>query len=638
MKEDKREEAKLLESSSQGGLLRFSTAGSVDDGKSTLIGRLLHDSKNVYEDHLSSITQYALRYNDGAAPDLALLTDGLRAEREQGITIDVAYRYFSTPKRKFILADAPGHEQYTRNMATGASTAQLTIILIDATKGVLTQTRRHAFIASLLGVPRLLVAINKMDLVSWSERRFEEIVQEFTSFASKLDIHELRFIPVSALQGDNVVETSENMPWYHGESVLEHLENVYTSSDTNYIDFRFPVQYVLRPAQQPRLYAGQIASGSIRSGEEVIVVPSMRKTRIRSIHGQPDSEIIFAPMSVAISLEDEIDISRGDMIARANNIPEIRNHFEAMLVWMDETALDPKKSYLVMHTTRQTRGAVDKIGYKIDVNTLSRLPGAPLGLNEIGRVTITTTSPIFFDSYKRNRNTGNFILIDPDTFLTAAAGMIIESKAFGAVNVEVDENAAGSPHIHLEPSHIASSERQQRLETVPRTLWLTGLSGSGKSTIARNLERELFDRGKAVYHLDGDKLRHGLTRDLGFSREDRCENIRRAAEVAAILNDAGMIVICSFISPYVSDRERARAIIGPDRFLEIFLDTPLEVCESRDPNGLYRKARCGEIQQFTGVSDSYEAPSSPAIALNTNDLSVSECVDAILACVERTIS
>ena len=621
----------LLPEATHGSLLRISTAGSVDDGKSTLIGRLLHDTGNIYDDHIAALRRKSTGQKTLA---LALVTDGLRAEQEQGITIDVAYRYFSTPRRRFILADTPGHEQYTRNMATGASTANLTLLLVDARKGVLQQTRRHAFIAALLGVPRLLVAVNKMDLVDFSVEVFDRIREEFSAFAARLGVREVKFVPVSALEGDNIVERSERMPWYHGETILEYLESVYIAGDQNQIDLRFPVQYVIRPHQNYRGYAGQISSGVVRVGEEVVVLPSMRRSRVRSIDVDARTpalrtrESAAAPMSVVITLADEIDISRGDMIVRPMNVPLVRNQFEAMVVWMDDEPMDPSRPYLVLHTSRQVRATVDAVTWRIDVNTLSRLPGQPLTLNEVGRISLTTTQPLFLDAYQKNRSTGNFILIDPGTARTVAAGMVLDRS--------MDETARGETHqrmkatnLHSEGSLVAREEREARLGQRGVTIWCTGLSGSGKSSIVRLLERRLFDAGALPFRLDGDNLRGGLNSNLSFSAADRGENIRRAAEVARLMNDAGVVVLCSFISPLAADRQRAREIIGSEHFIEVYLATPLEVCEARDPHGLYARARRGEIPEFTGVSSPYEPPVKPDISLPSGSRSIEECVEAL---------
>jgi len=618
-------------------ILRFSTAGSVDDGKSTLIGRLLHDSRNVLDDHLSAIKRAAGKQEIGHA--LALLTDGLRAEREQGITIDVAYRYFATKKRRFILADSPGHEQYTRNMATGASTVDLTIILVDAERGITVQTRRHAFIASLLGVPRLLLTINKMDLVGCRQERFEALKDEFTAFASRLGIKELKFVPISALEGDNVVERSARMPWYQGETVMEYLENVYVGSDRNQVDFRFPVQCVVRGARGERYFAGRIRSGAIRVGEEVTLLPSKRRSRVRSIErysinpNDRSLEAAFAPMSVAISIEDEIDTTRGDMLVRAHNVPHIVNECEAMVVWMNEQPMQLGVQYIVMHTSRETKARVEDIQYRINVNTLSRIPAQPLALNEVGRVKLTFAKPLFLDSYRDNRDTGNFVFIDPETFDTVGAGMVLDranDSEVHAPNTDLGAKGLASGTLHREEGTIGRCDRERQFGAPARTVWFTGLSGSGKSTVAKALEQKLFSLGRPVYRLDGDNLRLGLNRDLGFSPEDRKENIRRVAEVAKLFNDAGISVLCSFISPYREDRARAREIIGDASFVEVFLSTPLAVCEARDPHGMYKRARAGEIQHFTGVSAPYDPPEAPALTVDTAVTALASCVEAIL--------
>jgi bifunctional enzyme CysN/CysC len=624
----------ILAKSERTTMLRFSTAGSVDDGKSTLIGRLLSDSKNVYDDHIAALEKKAKNKGEDQI-DLALLTDGLRAEQEQGITIDVAYRYFSTPKRRFILADTPGHEQYTRNMATGASTADLTIILIDARKGVLTQTKRHSFIASLLGVPRLLVCVNKMDLVEYKQEVFEEIRADYSGFSAKLGIKEIKFIPVSALKGDFIVASSQNMPWYSGETVMQHLENVYIGADRNQIDFRFPVQYVIRPDQNYRGYAGQIRSGSISVGEDVVVLPSLRRSKVRSIDymdADPTKhsiELAAAPLSVSITLADEIDISRGDMIVRSHNIPQVRQEFEAMLVWMSEKPMDRARSYIIMHTSRQTKSYVTAVNYRVNVNSLHREEGRALELNEIGRVSIATKQPLFIDPYERNRSTGNFILVDEDSFQTVAGGMIIDRQPREIAGVGGNKSPR-SADIHREDGSITRGARESRFGHRAVTVWCTGLSGSGKSTLAKALEARMFNDSRPVYRLDGDNLRFGINHDLGFSKEDRRENVRRAAEVAKLFNDAGVSVICSLISPMREDRERAREIVGSESFVEVYLSAPIDECERRDPHGLYKKARAGEISEFTGVSAPYEAPESPDLELDTSKLSVDECVESLL--------
>ena len=622
----------FLRESARSSLLRFSTAGSVDDGKSTLVGRLLYDTGNIFDDHLDALEQRARR--EGGGPlSLALLTDGLKAEREQGITIDVAYRYFSTPKRRFILADCPGHEQYTRNMATGCSTADLTILLVDARYGVVTQTKRHSFISALLGTPRIVIAVNKMDLVDYSEKVFENIRQDYTAFASKLGIREVRFIPISALLGDNVVTKSTSMPWYHGETVMEYLETVYIGSDANLVDFRFPVQYIVRPHQDYRGYAGQIASGEIRVGEEVMALPSMRRSTVASIdlyNPDPSKRSLTSatsPLSVCITLTDDIDIARGDMLVRPGNVPHTADSFDAMVVWGSDTEMDPAKAYLIQHTSRRAKAYVDDIKYRVDVNSLSRMSPAPLCANDIARIHVRVSTPLFVDSYRINRATGNFILIDPDTFHTVGAGMILDRA--GQHGLDDDAKTPAERNLHLEGSLVSRAQREARANTPARTVWLTGLSGSGKSSIARALERKLFDAGLPVYRLDGDNLRSGLNSDLGFSAADRKENIRRAAEVAKLFNDAGVTVLCSFISPFAEDRARAREIIGSEYFLEVYLETPLEVCEMRDPHGLYKKARSGGLPEFTGITSPYEAPVEAALTLNTATLPLESCVSAI---------
>jgi len=629
----------FLERNASKDLLRFSAVGSVDDGKSTLIGRLLHDTKSIYEDQLSTLRADSARVGTGPEIDFALLTDGLRAEREQGITIDVAYRYFSTPRRNFIIADTPGHEQYTRNMATGASTAHLAIILIDAAHGILTQTKRHSFIASLLGIPRLLVAVNKMDLVGHAQPVFDRIVGEFTEFATRLGIADLKFIPISALNGDNVVTWSPRMPWYHGESVLDHLESVYIGSDRNLIDLRLPVQYVIRPHQDFRGYAGQVASGVLKKGEEVLALPSMRTTRVKAILGHDgEREYAFAPMSITVTLEDEIDLSRGDLLVHPRNLPSVQSSFEAMLVWMTDVPMEIDRTYLIKHTSQTVKAAVKRVDYRVDVNTLSRVPSTGLGLNEIGRVAFQTNQKLFLDPYKNNRQTGSFIVVDPIGNGTVAAGMIIDRMPESQLRAPAEGlSAPRSENIRAEVSPVSAGARERLLGQRAVTIWMTGLSGSGKSSIAQELERRLHDQGRHVYVLDGDNLRFGLNRDLTFSRGDRSENIRRAAEVARLFNDAGTVVLVPIISPFREDRDRARAIVGADRFVEVYLSTPLAVCEARDVKGLYRKARAGEIAEFTGISSPYEVPAHPAIALDTSALGLAECADVLQRAIEVKI-
>lgn len=615
-------------------LLRFLTCGSVDDGKSTLIGKLLYDSHMIYEDQLAALHADSRTHGTtGGGLDPALLMDGLKAEREQGITIDVAYRYFSTSRRKFIIADCPGHEQYTRNMATGASTCDLAVILIDARKGVTIQTKRHSFICSLLRIKHVIVAINKMDLVDWSEETYERIKTDYNSFVARLSFSDIHFIPLSALKGDNVVEHSRNMPWYEGPTVLHHLESVNITTDRNLIDARFPVQYVLRPNLDFRGFCGTMASGVMRVGDEIMSLPSRHTSRISRIvtHGG-DIESAFAPMAVTLILEDEIDVSRGNMLAPVNNVPHVGNQFEAMVVWMHETAAQNGSNYLIKHTTNMVPGTLSDIRYKMDVNTMRKDKGGNdirMGLNEIGRCHFTLHRPIAFDSYDRNRATGSFIIIDRMTNITVGAGMIMDR----IVPARHNEKPV-SQNITKSESFVAQDERRRILNQKGATIWMTGLSGSGKSAIARQLEKTLTAMGHSAYILDGDNIRHGLNRDLGFSAEDRTENIRRISEVARLFTDAGVIVITSFISPYKQDRENARLTVtqgtGPDRFIETFVDTPLEVCEQRDSKGLYRKARAGEIPDFTGIDSPYEVPAAPEITLPTVELSIEESVQKII--------
>lgn len=616
-------------------MLRFTTAGSVDDGKSTLIGRLLYDSKAIFEDQMESIEQASQRRGDETV-DLALLTDGLRAEREQGITIDVAYRYFATPKRKFIIADTPGHIQYTRNMVTGASNAELAIVLIDARKGVLTQSKRHGFLASLLQIPHMLVAVNKMDLVDYDEATYNAIVQEYKAFTSKLSAPNLIFLPISALHGDNVVDESEKMPWYKGPTLLHHLENVSVGGSRNLVDFRFPVQLALRPNQNFRGFAGQIASGSISPGENVVILPSGLESKVKSIVTlDGDIPEAAAGDSVALTLEDEIDISRGDMIVRKKNLPSVANQLECIICWMNETPLNTDAAYILQHTTRQVRTYISELNYRIDVDTLHRDQGATtLQLNEIGRVKLTTTQPLYFDAYRINRNTGSFILIDPHTNVTVAAGMI--RRRARSLDEYVDQQPEMVPErtkssdVVWESMAVTREMSERQNGHRAAVLWFTGLSGSGKSTIAKALQQRLYSMGKRTMMLDGDNVRHGLNGDLGFSDEDRKENIRRVGEVANLFFDNGSLTLCTFISPFRADRELARSLIPQERFLEIFVNCDIEICKKRDPKGLYAKAISGEIPQFTGISSPYEEPTNPEIIVESDVHSVDDCVNTII--------
>jgi len=626
----------LLEQNKKSDLLRFTTAGSVDDGKSTLIGRLLHDSKNIYDDHLEAVGKDSKKLGREEV-DYALLTDGLKAEREQGITIDVAYRYFSTPKRRFIIADTPGHEQYTRNMATGASTADLAIILVDARNGVLTQSKRHSFISALLSIPHIVIAVNKMDLVEWSEERFNEIKSSYVDFASKMDMNDITFIPLSALKGDNVVNESENMAWYQGSTLMNHLETVYTGAGKNMVDFRFPVQYVNRPNLNFRGFCGLVASGSVKPGDKIMVVPSRKTSRVKSIvtmDGELDEA--FLGMSVTLTLEDEIDISRGDMIVHEKNIPYVGNDLEAMVVWMNENHLSLNKLYQIKLGPRYERVRFSDILYKIDPDTLHREMSDKLHLNEIGRVSLYSFNALPYDEYNRNRSTGGFIVIDPVSNVTVASGTIINRSKQNRNQPALDEPGSHkSENIFPQCGSVSHLDRCKLMGQKPRTFWMTGLSGSGKSTIAFELEKELHSTGHPCYVLDGDNIRHGLNRDLAFSPEERKENIRRIAEVAKLMNDAGIHVITSFISPYREDRRRAGEIIGSERFIEIFIDTPIEICSNRDPKGLYKKAYAGEIEDFTGISSPYEAPENADITIKTEDLEAIQAVEMILGKLNR---
>jgi len=626
-------------------LLRFITCGSVDDGKSTLIGRLLFDSKLLYEDQLAAVEAASVRHGTvGEETDLALVTDGLRAEREQGITIDVAYRFFSTTNRKFIIADTPGHEQYTRNMATGASTADLAVILIDARYGVLPQTKRHSFIASLVGIKHVLVAVNKMDLVDWSEAVYEKIRQDYADFATRLEVTDVHFIPLSALLGDNVVNRSENMPWYEGPSVLHFLETVHIASDRNLIDLRFPVQHVLRPNLDFRGYQGTVASGVVRVGDEVIVLPSGTKSTVeRIVTWEGDLQQAFPPQAVTITLADEVDVSRGDVIVRPNNTPTVESAFEAMVVWMHDTPLREGRRYVLKSSTQVVPAEAAVVRYRFDVNTLSKeqpsdIDGQPgLRLNEVGRLMFETTRPMLFDPYARNKATGAFVIIDSLTNVTIGAGMILDRKPSDLIQSRRAKQQARLQELQAAEGSVTIAERSARFGHAAATVWLTGLPRAGKSTIGYALEKRLWDRGIAVHVLDGVNIRLGLSKDLGFSADERSEAGRRAAEVARLFNDAGLLTIAGFASPYAADRESAKATIGDDRFIEVWLKASVEACEARDaelfPNGdgLYAKARRGEVKQFTGVSAPYEEPQDADLTINTEDTSVDAAVDTIVA-------
>jgi len=617
-------------------LLRFLTCGSVDDGKSTLIGRLFYDSKMIYEDQLAALQADSKTHGTtGNDFDPALFTDGLKAEREQGITIDVAYRYFSTAKRKFIIADTPGHEQYTRNMATGASTADLAIILVDARHGVVEQTKRHSFIASLLGIRHIVVAINKMDLVDYSEEVYDKICDDYEDFSRKLYLPDKHFLPMSALLGDNVVDPSENMPWYTGGVLMHFLENISIASDRNLVDFRMPVQLVNRPHLDFRGFCGAVASGTVRKGDEVMVLPSRKTTKVKSIVTfDGDIDEAYAPLSVTLTFEDEIDASRGDMIVRPGNTPRVDNKFDAMVVWMGEEPLTPGKQYLFKHTSKITPGTVNTLRYRIDVNTLHSDPAPTLSLNEIGRVSITLSSSICFDGYRRNPATGAFIIIDRITNATVGAGMI-QDKHSADDDAPAWDHAPASEQLHGEISEVTSEERSARFGQKPATILLTGLSGAGKTSTAYALERRLFDAGRAATVLDGQNMRMGISKDLGFTATNRSENLRRSAEVAKLINQAGLICIAAFVAPNEEVRQKAAKVVGEDRFLVVHLDAPIEVCRERDQEGLYGAADSGEIGNFPGVTSEYETPVEPALVLNTAETPLEECVNAIMELLEK---
>ncbi|SOB96208.1 sulfate adenylyltransferase subunit CysN [Stappia indica] len=603
--------------------LRFLTCGSVDDGKSTLIGRLLYDTKLIFEDQLAALERDSTRHGTvGDDIDLALLVDGLEAEREQGITIDVAYRFFATDRRKFIVADTPGHEQYTRNMATGASTADLAVLLVDARNGLMTQTRRHVFIASLLGIHHVVLAINKIDLVGYSQERFNQIEAEFRAFAQGFDFETLVAIPMSARYGDNVTAAGENMPWYEGPTLLEHLETVEVGRDDDARPFRFPVQWVNRPNLDFRGFSGTIAGGRVNVGDEVVVAASGRTSTVKSILSQVgEAQSAGSGEAVTLVLNDEIDASRGDVIAAASARPDVADQFAAHLIWMSEDALLPGRSYLLKIGTRTVTASVTEIKHKINVNTFERAAAKTLELNEIAFANLALTVPVAFDPYEANSTTGSFILIDRLTNATVGAGMVWFALR-------------RATNIHWQALEVDQAARAQSLGQTPAALWFTGLSGSGKSTVASLLEKKLHVRGRHTYTLDGDNVRHGLNRDLGFTDADRVENIRRVGEVARLFVDAGLLTLISFISPFRSERAMARELFPEGGFIEVFVDTPIEECRRRDPKGLYRKADAGELRNFTGVDSPYEAPENPEIHIRTVGRDPEEIVDEIIAYLE----
>jgi len=600
-------------------LLRFLTCGSVDDGKSTLIGRLLYDSKKLFEDQLATLQSDSKKFGttDGDI-DFALLVDGLVAEREQGITIDVAYRYFATDRRRFIVADTPGHEQYTRNMATGASHSDLAVLLVDAQQGILTQTRRHAYIVSLLGIRNVVLAVNKIDLIGFDEERFVDIRNAFAEFAAQFKFESIVTIPLSARFGDNVIERSANTPWYGGPTLLGHLETVKVEDGSGLKPFRFPVQWVNRPNAAFRGYAGTVASGNVHPGDTVVVARTGQQARVaRVVTLDGDRERADSGTSVTITLDTEIDASRGDILAAPAHRPEVSDQLAAHLIWMSEEPLLPGRPYLLKSGTRTVGAAVSDLKHQVDIESFKPLAAKTLGLNDIGLVNLSLSEPIAFDLYDENKTTGSFILIDRFTNATVAAGMIL----FGLRR---------ATNIHWQAINIDRQARANLKGQKPAILWFTGLSGAGKSTIANMVESKLHLMGRHTYMLDGDNVRHGLNRDLGFTDADRVENIRRVAETAKLFIDAGLIVLVSFISPFRSERGMARDMVGEGEFLEIFVDAPLDVVEERDPKGLYKKARAGEIKHFTGIDSPYEPPLKPDIRLDTTAAGADELADRIV--------
>jgi bifunctional enzyme CysN/CysC len=602
-------------------LLRFITCGSVDDGKSTLIGRLLYDSKMIFEDQLAALEADSKKSGtQGQEIDFALLVDGLAAEREQGITIDVAYRFFSTEKRKFIVADTPGHEQYTRNMVTGASTADAAVILVDARKGILVQTRRHSYLAHLLGIKNLILAVNKMDLIDFSQDIFDAIVEEYGEFASEIGIENFTAIPISGFRGDNITEApSANTPWYDGPALITHLENIeIAATAAQEKPFRMPVQWVNRPNLDFRGFSGQISGGSIKPGDPVRIVPSGKNSVVKSIvtlDGGIDEAV--AGQSVTITLEDEIDCSRGDVIAAAGDPPEVSDQFESTIVWMSDEALKPGRSYWLKLASQTVSATVHEPKYEINVNTMEHLAAKTLELNSIGVAEVHTDKPIVFESYADSAELGGFILVDKITNATVAAGMLHFSLR-------------RADNVHWQPTTISREEHALLKNQTPRVLWFTGLSGSGKSTIANEVEKSLNLMNRHTFLLDGDNVRHGLNKDLGFTEADRIENIRRVGEVAKLMTDAGLIVLTAFISPFRAERKMVREMLPEAEFIEIFVDTPLEVAEARDVKGLYKKARSGQLKNFTGIDSPYEPPENPEIRVNSVEMSPAEAADFIV--------
>ncbi|MCF6215441.1 MAG: sulfate adenylyltransferase subunit CysN [Emcibacter sp.] len=604
--------------------LRFITCGSVDDGKSTLIGRLLYDSKLIFEDQMASLENDSKKVGtQGGDIDFALLVDGLAAEREQGITIDVAYRFFATDKRKFIVADTPGHEQYTRNMATGASSADAAVILIDARKGILTQTRRHSFIVNLLGIRHAVVAVNKMDLMDYSQEVFQNIEAEYREFAENLDFLTITFVPMSALKGDNIMTPSDKMPWHDGPAFMSVLENIDVARKKAEKPFRMPVQWVNRPNLDFRGFSGTISSGTVKPGDTVIVLPSGKVSNVKSIvtyDGNLDQA--SADQAVTLTLEDEIDVSRGDVIAEINQRPETTDQFQAHIIWMGEQPMLPGRPYLIKTTNKTVAGEISALKHKVNVNSLEHEAGKTLALNEVGLCNISLDEAIAFEAYRDNPAMGAFIVIDKISNATVGAGMI-------------DFGLRRATNVHWQAVDVDKTARAEQKRQKPVVLWFTGLSASGKSTIANLVEKKLHALGKHTYLLDGDNVRHGLNRDLGFVDADRVENIRRVGEVSKLMIDAGLIVLTAFISPFRAERRMVRDMMEPHEFIEVFVDTPLEICEKRDPKGLYKKARSGEIKNFTGYDSPYEPPERADIHLHTAEMTAAEAADAVIAKIEE---
>lgn len=614
----------FIQSQDEKDQLRFLTCGSVDDGKSTLLGRLLYDSKTIFEDQLSATETESRKFGtQGENVDLALLVDGLQAEREQGITIDVAYRYFETDKRKFIAADTPGHEQYTRNMATGASTSELAIILVDACKGVLTQTRRHSYIVSLLGICHVVLAVNKMDLIDYDQTAFKRIVNDYLSFAKEIGLDDVHCVPLSALTGENVFSRKNAMSWYNGPTLMEILETIEIKSQDSKTGFRLPVQWVNRPNSEFRGFSGTIASGMVETGMPITASLSGKSSKVKQIIGPSGAvDHATAGSSVTLVLDDEIDIARGDLLVDDNE-PELADQFAAHVVWMDSEPMLPERPYVIRFATASASAQITDLTYRVDVNTLEHLAAKTLELNEVGYCKIALDRAVAFDAYKDNHQTGAFVLIDRLSNATVGAGTI-------------DFALRRASNISWHEMRVNKVTRSKANAQNPCVLWFTGLSGSGKSTIADRLEQKLYASGKRTYILDGDNVRHGLNKDLGFTDQDRVENIRRVAEVSKLMLDAGLIVLVSFISPFRSERQMARGLMGEDEFVEIFIDTPLEVCEARDPKGLYKKARAGQLKNFTGIDSDYEVPHNAELILKSGEVDADLLADQVISYLKTT--